>query len=210
MQTFADQVATAVRNARLYEEIQKLATVDELMGIYNRRGFIDVCLRELARLQRTNHRFSVLFVDIDHFKQFNDLYSYEVGDYVLRAVADTLRKNIREIDVIGRFGGEEIVILLPEIDQAEAVEIAERLRSLVEDLYFRLGDHERVSITVSIGVAVLVTPDERTVETGARQYDKLLEEVILNAGQALHIAKQRGRNQVAVYSESTNPNSGDL
>ena len=198
LKIFADQVAIAVRNSLLYEEVQNLATTDELTGLYNRRGFLEICHREIGRLQRYNRPLSVLFVDIDHFKQFNDRYSYEVGDQVLKSVAENLKLGVREIDVVGRYGGEEIVILLPEVDQKNAVETAERLRMKIESLRVS-SDEGQLGITASFGVATLVPDPGKTIVTNEDQQAKLLEDLIAKAGGALHFAKQQGRNRVVVY-----------
>jgi diguanylate cyclase (GGDEF)-like protein len=134
---------------------------------------------------RFHHPLAALFVDIDHFKLFNDEYSYAVGDQVLRLCADSLRLNLREVDLVGRYGGEEFVILLPEADLKSASEVAERVRRSIEALRVKTEQGD-ASITVSIGVCQK-TPALIDLEA-------LLE----RAGQVLHIAKQRGRNQVAV------------
>ena len=198
LQVFTNQVATAIQNAMLYEEVQSLATVDELTGLYNRRGFFEVCRREVGRLQRFRRSFSVLFVDIDHFKQFNDRYSYEIGDMVLRMVAETLQIQVREVDVVGRYGGEEMIVLLPEINQTGAMDVAGHLRATIEGLQVP-SEHGELKITVSIGVATLVPEKEKTIPLGAELQAKILDELIGKAGQALHTAKQQGRNQVVAY-----------
>ena len=198
LEIFADQVGIAVRNSMLFEEVQNLATVDELTGLYNRRGFLEICNREIGRLQRYQRPLSVLFVDIDHFKQFNDRYSYEIGDQVLKLVAKTLKDNVRDIDLVGRYGGEETVILLPEIDQKSAVETAERLRMQIERLRVS-SDQGELGVTASFGVATLVPKNKEVIALSEREQGKLLEELIAKAGAALHFAKQEGRNRVILY-----------
>ena len=197
LQVFASQVAIAVQNAMLFEEVQNLATVDELTGLYNRRGFLEICHREIGRLRRYDRPLSVLFVDIDHFKQFNDRYSYEVGDQVLKLVANTLNDNVREIDVVGRYGGEETVILLPEVDQKTATETAERLRMQIERLRIS-SDQGELGVTASFGVATLVPEHKKETVLSEKEQEKILEELITKAGAALHFAKKEGRNRVIV------------
>ncbi len=159
--------------------------VDELTGLYNRRGLFELGKRELERSIRFNHPLVALFLDIDHFKVFNDTYSYAVGDQVLRLFASCLRLHLREFDLVGRYGGEEFVVLLPEADLHAANEVAERVRSSVETLRVQTEQGE-TSITVSIGVCAK-TPQLLDLET-----------LIDRAGQALHLSKQQGRNQVVV------------
>lgn len=202
LQAFANQVSIAIQNSQLYADVQNLATLDELTGLYNRRGFFEMCRREIGRSQRFGHAFSALFADIDHFKQFNDRYSYETGDDVLHLVAQTLLRNVREIDVVGRYGGEEMIVLLPEHNQPDAVEVAERLRKAIEDLRIPYGN-QNLSVTVSIGVATVPYLPERTANTSFERYEYMIDDIIAKAGEAVHIAKQRGRNRVVVYTEIT-------
>jgi diguanylate cyclase (GGDEF)-like protein len=124
-------------------------------------------------------------LDIDHFKIVNDTFSYALGDQVLRSLAVTLRANLREIDLIGRYGGEEFIVLLPDTDAQSAMSAAERLRQSVAAMRVKTGDVE-ISITVSVGVT-----QKSTRLTG-------LDALIHRAGQALQEAKKLGRNQVVV------------
>jgi diguanylate cyclase (GGDEF)-like protein len=124
-------------------------------------------------------------LDLDHFKNFNDTYGHHTGDLVLQIFAQRSRNSIREVDLIGRYGGEEIVIFLPETDLDIAVQVAERLRKSVADLPIRISEQD-LWITVSIGVS---RRDEHTAE---------LETLIARADQAMYIAKHKGRNQVAI------------
>lgn len=184
-QSFTAQAAVALENARLYAEKQHLAIVDELTGLYNRRGLFELGQREFDRATRFKHPLAALFLDIDHFKLFNDQYSYAVGDQVLHRFAACVRAHLREFDLIGRYGGEEFVVLLPEASLASAGEVAERVRCSVENLKLETFQGD-TNITVSIGVC------QKTPEITS--LDALLDRV----GQAVHQAKNLGRNRVTV------------
>ena len=192
---FAQQAAVAIRNARLYESMQHLAIVDELTGLYNRRGLYELGVREVSRVQRFKRPLTAIFFDIDHFKQFNDQYSYAVGDQVLRFLSQNIRSQLREVDLLSRYGGEEFVALLPEIALDEGLEIAERLRAFVEESAL---EHNRqcLHITVSVGVAPLIARPHFTDLLAGRERE-LLSDLIERAGEKLHQAKESGRNRVA-------------
>jgi len=185
MSTFALQVASALKRASLFQEVKSLALTDPLTGLQNRRSLFDVGRIEFARSQRMNRPFCCLMLDLDHFKKFNDQYGHLIGDLVLQEFARRAKSSVREVDLIGRYGGEELVIFLPETDLATAMQVAERLRKSVEKTPIQISDQE-LHLTVSIGVS---RRDENTLE---------VETLIARADQALYIAKHRGRNQVAM------------
>ena len=136
---------------RLQADLNELAMLDSLTRIANRRAMVAHLESEFSRFTRTNIDFSVLLVDVDHFKTVNDRYGHETGDQILRDVARLMKHALRKQDVISRWGGEEFLVLLPGSTQVEAAEIGERLRLLVQHSKFIFNGHE-VSITVSIGV----------------------------------------------------------
>lgn len=136
---------------RLQADLNELATVDSLTRISNRRAMVAILEAEFSRFSRTNMGFSVLLVDVDHFKTVNDRYGHEMGDIVLHDVAQLMKNSLRRQDFIARWGGEEFLILLPNTDQQGAMEIGERLRKLVEQSKFRCNGYQ-VSLTISIGV----------------------------------------------------------
>ena len=183
---FASQVAITLENARLYAEVQQLAVTDVLLEIYNRRGLFTLGAREVERAQRAQRPLSALILDLDFFKKINDTYGHAVGDEVLREVAQRCRINIRGIDLIGRYGGEEFVVLLPETDLPAARIIAERLRTAVANTPIATQRSGSVTLTISLGVAALTasTPDLATL--------------LHHADEALYVAKRRGRNRVEV------------
>jgi diguanylate cyclase (GGDEF)-like protein len=187
---FAGQVAVALENARLYRRIQDLAVRDELTGVYNRRGLFEIGRREAERAARFGHPLSALLIDIDHFKNVNDTYGHTIGDQVLRAFAACCRQNVREVDVVGRMGGEEFIILLPETDLTNTHKAAERLRSRILENGF-VTDAGEVHVTASFGVA--------EYKDSIQDMDELYRQ----ADEALYKAKNSGRNQVAVLREDT-------
>ncbi|MFZ6027842.1 MAG: diguanylate cyclase [Chloroflexota bacterium] len=184
---FADQVAIALENSRLFEETQRLAISDSLTGLFNRRHFMDLAQREYERAQRYQKPLSLLMLDIDHFKKVNDTYGHLAGDLALQVLSDLCRKQLRTSDIIGRYGGEELIVLLPETASDVARAAAERLR---QQTAAQIVSRERssFSITISLGLATL----DPTC--------KSLEELIDRADQALYRSKKRGRNLLTVHT----------
>ncbi|MFZ6027213.1 MAG: sensor domain-containing diguanylate cyclase [Chloroflexota bacterium] len=183
--SFAATATTAIYNAQLHAEVQKLAITDALTGLYNRRGFEELGKRELERLRRFGHPLSAMMVDVDFFKKVNDAYGHKVGDQVIRSVAKRLTGSLREVDIIGRFGGDEFTVLLPETDMFTAASVADRTLTSVSELPI-VVEQLALNLTVSIGVV------KATMETPS--LDVLLEQ----ADQAMYAAKQAGRNQVQI------------
>jgi len=126
LSSIADQAAIAIENARLYEETQRLATTDHLTKVWNRRYFDDYLQDELTRAQRLGRRLSVLMIDIDNFKSFNDTYSYSSGDEIICIVARAILVSCRKVDVVGRYGGDEFAVVLLETTSSNAVNISKR------------------------------------------------------------------------------------
>jgi diguanylate cyclase (GGDEF)-like protein len=175
LDAIGNQIGVAIDNARLYEEAKKFALHDPLTGLANRRMMRIVFERTLSRARRTGESFSVIMLDIDHFKNYNDTHGHSEGDRLLVALAGLIVKETRKIDLVVRYGGEEFLVLLPETDMSRACEVAERMRHTVE---------QRSETTISLGVA---------------SYDKKMrteKELISNADDALYKAKKRGRNMV--------------
>ena len=180
---FASQIAVAFENARLLARIQQIAITDELTGLYNRRGLFDIGRLELERTRRYNMPLAAIMMDIDHFKRVNDKYSHAIGDQVLRSFANCVKENIRELDVVGRIGGEEFVILLPGSNHKSAQKTADRLQELIANNVTTTNVGE-ISITVSQGVAIYNTNMQD------------LNDLVQAADRALYKAKETGRNRV--------------
>lgn len=183
--SFAATVTVAIRNAQLHGEVQKLAITDSITGLLNRRGFIDLGRREVERARRFMRPLSAILFDIDKFKTVNDTFGHSSGDALLRTVAERVKTNIREVDIMGRYGGDEFAILLPETDLFVATNVAERLRLCVSDTGMSL-DNQVLKVTISLGVARL-TPDI----TG-------LPALMDRADTAMYAAKNAGRNRVEI------------
>jgi diguanylate cyclase (GGDEF)-like protein/PAS domain S-box-containing protein len=171
------------RLKRTEAKLVELATTDPLTGLFNRRHFWEVCKREIERIKRYGSMLSLLMIDVDHFKLVNDTYGHDVGDQVLQSLADLCRRTFRGVDIIGRIGGEEFAVLLPETGLPEAAGAAHRLRQAVEQASIAVGEHF-IKITVSAGVAMAVN-ESADLETLFKQADL-----------ALYAAKAGGRNRV--------------
>lgn len=183
-----DQFGGAIERVRLFREVHKLATTDGLTGLPNRRHFFSIMNKELERSVRYTHTISLAILDIDHFKQINDTFGHLAGDSVLQAVTKTCLETIRKADIIGRFGGEEFVILMPETTQQSAQRAMERLRKKVELLEINTK-RGTARVTISVGITFI---------SSGERID--LEMFLDRADQALYRAKENGRNQVWVWN----------
>lgn len=172
---------------RFESELRHLATTDPLTGLANRREFLAAAERELVRVRRYGRPAAVLMFDVDHFKRINDTHGHAAGDEALRRIAAVCRDLLRETDIIGRLGGEEFGILLPETDVGAGREAAERLRAALAGIEIpRPGNGGILRLTVSIGVAGCAAGDGR------------IEHALKRADAALYRAKAQGRNRVVV------------
>jgi diguanylate cyclase (GGDEF)-like protein/PAS domain S-box-containing protein len=171
---------------RIQSELWELATTDGLTGFLNRRHFMASLENEFARVQRNNHRVAVLMLDLDHFKQINDNYGHPTGDAMLQHFAGIIRGELRKIDVVGRIGGEEFAIFMPDTQAEPAMIFAERLRNQLAVTPLILQTHT-ISITVSIGIALM------HADSGSADC------VLTKADKALYTAKENGRNSVRVW-----------
>lgn len=172
------------------ERLRELATTDSLTGLVNRRCFLEEAEREFRRAKRYGAALSLLMLDVDHFKEVNDTYGHEVGDHVLQSLAQTGLKVLRNVDIMGRMGGEEFAVLLPETGIDEAQGAAERLRASVEQTPVKVRGSVEVSCTVSIGVAQALE-------------DETLDDLLRRADAAMYLAKDKGRNRSKVDRTGT-------
>lgn len=168
------------------EDLKRMATVDELTSLPNRRKFLSVLETELTRAKRYDRELSLCMVDLDFFKKINDQYGHSAGDCVLRDIAQVMESMLRETDLVGRLGGEEFAILLPDTNEANAMIMAERLRVAIEQKQIT-HQEDRLIVTASIGLCSLKSNSE-----GIKASDLLSE-----SDRCLYFAKQNGRNQVS-------------
>ncbi len=170
------------------KELEKLSTIDSLTGLYNRRYFIGMLEAEHRRSVRYGHRLSILMIDVDFFKKVNDQHGHICGDQLLKEIAKIIKKTVRGTDMVARYGGEEMVVLLLETDSGEAASIGEKLRYAVESNGFIFED-EALSITVSIGGAT----------QGETWFEKPMQ-LLAAADDAMYMAKRAGRNTVRYFT----------
>jgi len=175
-----------LQRSLMHQQLQAAARTDAKTGLLNAAAWQREADAELARALHAEHPVSVLLIDVDHFKRVNDSYGHLIGDEVLKSLATELRQQVRDYDVVGRFGGEEFTVLLPRTEAKEAVLIAERLRRSASTLAILAGEN-RIVVTISIGIAVL----------GSHGRD--LFELLAAADLALYRAKDKGRDQVCLY-----------
>jgi len=184
----SQQFILAIKRALLYRKVQELAIKDGLTEVSSRRYFMERFSEELQRSSKFKYKFSLLMIDIDHFKKYNDHYGHFVGDAILKEVSRTIRENVRQIDLVGRYGGEEFVVILPDTDRDGAVLAAERIRQAIQAKKTKVYD-EYLEVTISIGLSVF--PED----------SKEVEPLIEDADIALYKAKELGRNKVCVYEK---------
>jgi len=166
-------------------EYQLTATIDELTGLYNRRWLSNMLDRQMRRSQYSSDPLTILVIDVDHFKKFNDTHGHLAGDQVLRQVARTMINSVRPTDLVTRYGGEEFVVILPNTDRSGALVVAERLRREMAAISMTTKEGVVLSrVTVSIGLAQMLKQEE-------------MDELIRRADEALYLAKEKGRNRVA-------------
>ncbi len=191
LEKVCSQFARVVDKILIYHHTRELSITDDLTQVFNRRYFNQRFEREIQRALRYNRPLTVIMADIDHFKSVNDAHGHFYGDEVLQTVAAIMDRNLRKTDILARFGGEEFVVLLPEIDKQHGMKVAEKLRRAVERYPFPKGAPENQNkITLSLGLSSF--PEDAT--TG---------EVLLEfADKALYRAKTRGRNRVIVYQKN--------
>jgi diguanylate cyclase (GGDEF)-like protein len=186
-----------LQNARLFSEVQKLAIIDELTSMFNRRHLFDLGRREFNRAQRFHRPLAVVMFDLDYVRNVNDTYGHMIGDEVLRMVAERCKASLREVDVIGRYGGDEFTIICPETRIEEALTVSERIRNQISREPF-LTSSGPINLTASLGIAALndEIPD--------------LVTLIDCADKAMYQSKQNGRNLVTEYTSVLSKNPGTV
>ncbi len=193
LESVADICANSIQNAHYVERVKQLAYLDGLTGIFNRRFFELRIMEEIERARRYGTGMAVIMADIDQFKRLNDEFGHLLGDEVLRQVSSLFHQQLRKVDVVCRYGGEEFAILLTQISAQQAIAIAEKLRRLVEKFQFPGVPR---TITISVGVAAFPTDG------------KTRDEMVRAADSGLYAAKQAGRNRVCVASSALMVASG--
>lgn len=193
LSALADQIALSIHNAQLFRRLEELSSIDELTKLPNRRYLNERLEREMADARRYGHPLSLLMIDIDHFKKLNDRAGHPIGDAALVMVAERLRGMLREVDTIARWGGEEFVVLLSHASEADALEVAEKLRKAVAELDTAWSREQPFGhLSLSIGVAEL-----KEGEDGAA--------LVQRADRAVYVAKREGRDRVSLPPRPSQP-----
>ncbi|HEB56186.1 MAG TPA: sensor domain-containing diguanylate cyclase [Gammaproteobacteria bacterium] len=190
LQRMVEIFAVCFENAVNNEKIKLLGLLDPLTGVHNRRYFDQRLAEEISRALRQHKPLSFLFLDIDHFKAFNDNYGHQLGDRVLQSVAGMIKSQMRLSDVLSRFGGEEFAILLTNTAEKEALEIAERIRQNIENLNLEVDENSQLGVTLSAGCSTL------EAQQNQHYHDALGNQLLAAADAALYSAKEEGRNRV--------------
>jgi diguanylate cyclase (GGDEF)-like protein len=194
LEGYLSGAATALSNLRLLQTMKTQANVDELTGLYNRRFLEDYARKLLAMASRKRTPVSVIMMDLDHFKTFNDRFGHELGDRILRQFAKTVSQAMRETNLAARHGGEEFVVLLPDTGARDCLAVAERIRKAVERMVVPSGtDQPLPRITVSAGIAVYP------------EHGHTVDELLVASDKALYESKRTGRNRTTLYVEQTEP-----
>ncbi len=180
------QAAVVIENTRLLEATHRLAITDGLTGLLNHREFYRRLADCLEWSERYYYAVSLLMIDIDHFKQFNDTYGHQMGDWVLKTVGDIIKTQVRVVDVCARYGGEEFVVILTNTDISQAVMLAERIRSAIFEYSFKY-DGIRSQLSISVGIASFPKDADN------------IKDLVKRADDAVYMAKESGRNKVCCY-----------
>ncbi len=181
----SDRVAAVMSHAELFAQVERQAVTDPMTGLFNRRYFQEQLTKEIDRYQRFGHPFSLIIADLDLLKKINDTFGHPGGDMAIKHIANVMRANVRDVDTVGRFGGEEFVVLLPETEHKQARMVADRICAGIREVPVEgIG-----TITASLGLS--------TYPHDATDYNKLFD----LADQALLLAKRKGRNQVCSASQ---------
>lgn len=193
LRIYIDTTTPVISNLRLLESLNNMASIDTLTKVYNRRYLEKYIVEQIGASKGSSLYMSVIMLDIDFFKRFNDTYGHDAGDYVLMHFADTLKFNIREGDIVARYGGEEFVIVLPRTELRGAYKVAEKIRKKVEEMSLvAISSENPPSITCSLGISCY--------PLHGNNIDKLIQ----SADKALYEAKNSGRNRTCIFGEDKN------
>ncbi len=174
-----------------FEHEQQLARIDALTGVNNRRYLYKLAEHEFDVAMRYQQPLSVIMFDLDHFKNINDAFGHAIGDRMLERVAQVARAQLRDADLIGRYGGEEFVVLLPVTNAQQAYLLAERIRAGAAEIRIETGDGSSATATLSIGIAEALRAPQ----------DKSVEDAIRRADEAMYAAKKAGRNRSVIFTQ---------
>ncbi|HZD31645.1 MAG TPA: sensor domain-containing diguanylate cyclase, partial [Candidatus Angelobacter sp.] len=186
LQTLADYAAIAIENARAVHRIQELSITDDCTGLYNARHLFTVIGEELHRSARFGYEFTLVFLDLDHFKRVNDKYGHIVGSQLLAQVGECLRESLRLVDAAFRYGGDEFAILLPQTTREDGLRVTRRIAKLLRGRQWRAGEDFRLALRASIGIAAY--PADGTTP----------QELVQRADDMMYTVKQAGRDNIAV------------
>ena len=186
----SESIGTTISNLRLRDSLKDLSIRDALTGLFNRRHLQETLSLELPRAARSSTPLSLIILDLDNFKKFNDTFGHDAGDAVLRALGGAITRNLRQGDVAFRYGGEEFMVLLPQSSQTQAAAIAERVRTAIEALRLVYDGRSLGGFSASLGVATF--PD----------CGETAEALILAADRALYSSKATGKNRVSFAAEA--------
>lgn len=198
LSVIATQAGIAIENARLFEETKRLATVDPLTGVWNRRYLEEALRKEIARSSRYHHHLSVFVLDIDNLKLLNDTYGHLVGDDVIRTIAHVIQSSCRKIDIVGRYGGDEFAVILPETDSSGAVTVAKRILLNLKKTSLNAPNRTKIPLSVSIGISSYPTDSEDA------------ERLFSLADTAMYRAKIAGGGKFATLSQELEKTSKEF
>jgi diguanylate cyclase (GGDEF)-like protein len=187
LHTLADYAAIAIENARAVRRIQELSITDDCTGLYNARHLFTVIAEELHRSERFGYEFTLLFLDLDHFKRVNDQYGHLVGSKLLARVGECLRENLRLVDAAFRYGGDEFAIVLPQTSRQAGLRVARRIARVFHQQKWNLDGESQIELRASIGIATYPADASSPLA------------IVQRADEMMYAVKQAGRNNIAVY-----------
>lgn len=188
METIGRMISRSIENVKSHSLMRRMATIDGLTGLFNRRSFNEQLNREFKRSKRYDNDLTLIMLDVDHFKHYNDTFGHLTGDKVLITVAQILKQCVREVDIVARYGGEEFAVILPEADVERGLVVAEKIRKTIEEYPFKFGEHQPGGkLSLSLGLAANTADVDTT------------SELINRSDTALYRAKNAGRNRCEAF-----------